>query len=109
MQADQPILELAELQPFTAPGELPSHKIDLTLMPGDVALVDVRDRRRAAWFADLCVGLGPPAEGTVRFRGRDWVLTPEPYAAALRGHVGRIFTDGGWIGFLDVATNILLA
>jgi phospholipid/cholesterol/gamma-HCH transport system ATP-binding protein len=109
MPAGQPILELADLRPSTAPGELPSHKIDLTLMPGDVALVNVRDRRRAAWFADLCVGMVAPAEGTVRFLGRDWVLTPDPYAAALRGRVGRVFADGGWIGFLDVATNILLA
>src|SRR6266550_744759 len=99
MPASRPILELARLRPLTAPGELPSRKIDLTLMPGDVALVDVRDRRRAAWFADLCAGLVPLAKGAVRFLGRDWALIPDHYAAALRGRIGRVFADGGWIEF----------
>jgi phospholipid/cholesterol/gamma-HCH transport system ATP-binding protein len=108
MPADRPVLELARLRPAMAPGELPSRKIDLTLMPGDVALVAVRDRHRAAWFADLCAGLVPLTKGAVRFLGRDWTLVPHHYAAALRGRIGRIFADGGWIEFLDVATNVLL-
>jgi phospholipid/cholesterol/gamma-HCH transport system ATP-binding protein len=33
---------------------------------------------------------------------------PDDYAAALRGRIGRVFASGSWVGFLDVATNILL-
>jgi phospholipid/cholesterol/gamma-HCH transport system ATP-binding protein len=44
----------------------------------------------------------------VRFLGRDWSAMPWDYAAALRGRIGRVFRSGGWIGSVDVATNILL-
>jgi phospholipid/cholesterol/gamma-HCH transport system ATP-binding protein len=108
MAAISPTLELARFLPSTTIDDLPSHEIDLTLMPGDVALVDARDSRRAAWFADLCTGLVLPAAGAARFLSHDWTLVPDYYAAALRGRIGRIFSDGGWIEFLDVPTNVLL-
>jgi phospholipid/cholesterol/gamma-HCH transport system ATP-binding protein len=108
MPAIRPILELVELQPPTAFGELPSRKIDFILMRGDMALVDVRSRDRDVSFADMCSGLVPFPNGTVRFLGHDWAQIPDYYAAALRGHIGRIFAAGGWIEFLDVATNVLL-
>jgi phospholipid/cholesterol/gamma-HCH transport system ATP-binding protein len=109
MPTTRPVLELAQLRlPTTVSGELHSYRIDFTLMPGDAALVDVRRMHRGAWFADLCCGLVPVAEGAVRFLGHDWSQIPDYYAAALRGYIGRIFADGGWIEFLDVATNILL-
>src|SRR5258707_5593325 len=108
MLAGQPILELAQFRPATPLGELPSRKISLAMMPGDVALVEARDRRRAAWFADLCAGLVAASKGAVRFLGHDWVRMPDHYAAALRGRIGRVFADGGWIDFLDVPTNIML-
>jgi phospholipid/cholesterol/gamma-HCH transport system ATP-binding protein len=109
MPATRPVLELAQLQlPTTFSGELHSYRIDFTVMPGDMALVDVRRRHHEAWFADLCSGLVPVGRGAARFLGHDWSQIPDYYAAALRGHIGRIFADGGWIEFLDVATNILL-
>jgi phospholipid/cholesterol/gamma-HCH transport system ATP-binding protein len=109
MAAISPTLELTRFRPSTTIDDLPSHEIDLTLMPGDVALVEARDIRRAAWFADLCTGLVPPATGVARFLGRDWALVPDYYAAAMRGRIGRLFADGGWIESLDVAANVLLA
>ena len=108
MPATRPVLELVELQLPAASGELPSYKIYLALMPGEVALVDVRSRQADVSFADMCSGLVPFPKGTVRFLGQDWARIPDHYAAALRGHIGRIFADGGWIEFLDVASNILL-
>jgi phospholipid/cholesterol/gamma-HCH transport system ATP-binding protein len=108
MPATRPVLELAELQLPTASGELPSYKIDFALMPGDLALVDVRGRQADASFADMCSGLVPRPRGVVRFLGHDWAQIPDYYAAALRGRIGRIFADGGWIEFLDVAANVLL-
>src|SRR6516165_11367522 len=108
MPATQPVLELVELQLPAASGELPSYKIYLALMPGEVALVDVRSREADASFADMCSGLVPFPRGAVRFLGHDWAQIPDYYAAALRGRIGRIFAAGGWIEFLDVATNVLL-
>ena len=106
MASGNPILELSGAR--AAASELPSAKIDLTLNPSDFALVEAHDSRRAAWFADLCSGLVPLHDGQIRFLGRDWAKLPGDYAAALRGRIGRVFYYGGWVGSLDVATNILL-
>jgi len=102
------VLELANVRPSLAPGDQLSAKIDFRLLPGELALVDVRDHRRAAWLADLCSGLVALTEGRVLFLDHDWRKLPDHHAAALRGRIGRIFGLGGWIGFLDIATNILL-
>ena len=108
MAANQAVLEFAGARPSWTPGELPSVKIDFRLLPGEFALVDARDRHQAAWLADLCCGLVSLTEGRIQFLGRDWSNLPDYYAAALRGHIGRVFALGGWIGSLDIATNILL-
>jgi phospholipid/cholesterol/gamma-HCH transport system ATP-binding protein len=108
MPMTEPVLDLADLHPSIAPGEISSARIDLRLMPGEVTLVDARDQRRAAWLADLCCGLIPIAAGRARFLGHDWTTLPDHYAAALRGRIGRIFAHGGWLDFLDVASNVLL-
>jgi phospholipid/cholesterol/gamma-HCH transport system ATP-binding protein len=108
MNAGGAILDLALARSLAAPGDAPPPLYDLKLGPGDLALVDAPDAAQSAWFADLCCGLVPLAEGRVRFLGRDWAAMPHELGAALRGRIGRVFAIGGWIGFLDVATNILL-
>jgi phospholipid/cholesterol/gamma-HCH transport system ATP-binding protein len=82
--------------------------LDLELEPGSLALIDARDPMLAAGFADLCCGLHHPAEGEVRFLRRDWSRQPQETADALRGLIGRVMSDPGWLPFLDAATNILL-
>ena len=108
MATNQAVLEFSGARPTWTPGELPSVKIDFRLLPGEFALVEARDRHQAAWLADLCCGLVSLTEGRIQFLGRDWSKLPDYYAAALRGHIGRVFALGGWIGSLDIATNILL-
>ena len=68
----------------------------------------VRNTQTPPIGADLCSGLMPLAAGSVRFLGHDWSAMPWEYAAALRGRIGRVFQSGGWIGSMDVTTNILL-
>jgi phospholipid/cholesterol/gamma-HCH transport system ATP-binding protein len=82
--------------------------LDLRLEPGDLALIDARDLTLAAGFADLCCGLRRPAAGEVRFLGRDWSQQPAEMADALRGLIGRVMSDPGWLRFLDASTNVLL-
>jgi phospholipid/cholesterol/gamma-HCH transport system ATP-binding protein len=108
MAAGQPVLEISEAAPRSDPDSLRSPPLTLQLAPGDLALVEARDPNRAAWFADLCCGLVPLSAGTVKFLGHDWATAPHDYAAALRGRIGRVFAIGGWIDFVDMATNILL-
>lgn len=102
------VLHIAEAAARTAPDEARTMPITLELAAGDLALVEVRDPGRAAWFADLCCGLVPLAEGSVRFLGHDWAAMPHDYAAAMRGRIGRVFARGNWIEFVDMATNVLL-
>lgn len=108
MISTQPVLDISNAVPHHGPEEFRIPPITLQLFPGDLALVETSDPRRAAWFADLCSGLVRLAEGSVTFLGRDWTVLTHDHAAALRGRVGRVFGDGGWIEFIDTATNILL-
>jgi phospholipid/cholesterol/gamma-HCH transport system ATP-binding protein len=103
-----PILDLAAARPRNDAGEASASEVDLCLRAGEFALVDARHSARPDWLADLCCGLLPLANGSARFLGRDWTAMPQDYAAALRGRIGRVFLSGSWIGFMDVATNILL-
>jgi phospholipid/cholesterol/gamma-HCH transport system ATP-binding protein len=108
MASNGSILDVARARPVTEPDEAPPPLYDLRLAPGDLALVDAPDVAQARDFADLCCGLVPLAEGSVRFLGHEWTKLPLDYAAALRGRIGRVFAAGGWLPFLDAAANILL-
>jgi phospholipid/cholesterol/gamma-HCH transport system ATP-binding protein len=106
--ASVPVIELAAARPQIGADQAPAAEIDLRLMAGELALLDARHSVRPAWLADMCCGLLPLAGGSARFLGRDWSAMPHDYAAALRGRIGRVFSSGSWIGFIDVAANILL-
>src|SRR5262245_46321175 len=108
MPANQPVLDISQAVPATRLDAFRIQPITLQLLPGEFALVESNDPHRVAWFADLCCGFVRLAEGTVSFLGRDWTALTPDYAAALRGRIGRIFGNVGWIDFLDVATNVLL-
>jgi phospholipid/cholesterol/gamma-HCH transport system ATP-binding protein len=108
MDAGHTVLELAGVRASPAEDGPGTAGFELHLMPGELGLIDVPDLRRGGWLADLCCGLIPLKEGRVRFLGHDWPQLPDHYAAALRGRIGRVFSSGGWIAFLDIATNILL-
>lgn len=82
--------------------------IGLTLRAGDFALIDARASERIGLIGDLASGIAACAPGIARFIGRDWTDLPPQHAAALRGRIGRVFADGGWIDFADMATNVLL-
>jgi phospholipid/cholesterol/gamma-HCH transport system ATP-binding protein len=108
LDSSTPVLDLTAARPQVWADQAPVPEIDLRLMAGELALVDARHAARPAWLADLCCGLVPLAAGTARFLGRDWSAVPPAYADALRGRIGRVFSAGSWIGFMDVSTNILL-
>jgi len=102
-----PILRLSHVRSAELFGRIVG-KLDFVLEAGDLALIDARDTALAAAFADLCCGLHRPAEGEVRFLLRDWSRQPPEMADALRGLIGRVMNEPGWLRFLDASTNILL-
>lgn len=107
MAQTDPILRLSHVRSAELFGRILG-KLDLVLEAGDLALIDARDTALAAAFADLCCGLHHPAEGDVRFLQRDWSRQPPETADALRGLIGRVMHEPGWLRFLDASTNILL-
>ena len=108
MASAQPVLDVSNAVALRGPDEPGMAPVSLQLFPGELALIETNDPRRAARFADLCCGLVRLAEGNVTFLGRDWTAMTHDYAAALRGRIGRVFAEGGWIEFVDLATNIFL-
>jgi phospholipid/cholesterol/gamma-HCH transport system ATP-binding protein len=105
--AAYPILSLSNVRSVDLFGRSVG-ALDLQLEAGDLALIDARDLPLAAGFADLCCGLHHPQEGEVRFLQRDWSRQPAEMADALRGLIGRVMSDPGWLRFLDATTNVLL-
>jgi phospholipid/cholesterol/gamma-HCH transport system ATP-binding protein len=108
MASAQLVLDVSNAVPVRRADEPGMAPVSLQLLSGELALIETNDPRRAAHFADLCCGLVPLTEGTVTFLGRDWTAMTHDYAAALRGRIGRIFSESGWIEFVDITTNILL-
>lgn len=103
------ILRLSHVRSAALFGSVGQAELDFTLLPGELVLIDARDPTLAAGFADLCCGLEPIDEGTARFLERDWSALPRELADALRGQIGCVMASPGWLRFLDVATNVLLA
>ena len=101
------ILELADARLTLQSGA--SVAISLALRAGDFALIDARAAERIGLIGDLACGVIACTPGTAHFIGRDWATLPPAHAAALRGRIGRVFADGGWIDFTDMATTLLLA
>ena len=101
------ILTLSGVQSASLFGRA-AEPLDLTLEAGDLALIDARDAVLAATFADLCCGMHQPEAGEVRFLDRDWSRQSLQMADALRGLIGRVMTEPGWLRFLDAETNILI-
>ena len=107
MAAAAPVLDLSGVRSVGLFGRSVG-VLDLRLNPGDLALIDARDLMLAGSFADLCCGLHRPEEGKVRFLQRDWSRQPAEMADALRGLIGRVMSNPGWLRFLDATTNVLL-
>jgi phospholipid/cholesterol/gamma-HCH transport system ATP-binding protein len=108
MRSQAPILDLEVIVGRQQGDNAVGMPLSLRLLSGECALIETAEEVQLAFFADLCSGLIQPQSGHVRFLGHDWRNIPDEYAAALRGRIGRVFTAGAWIPFLDVETNILL-
>jgi phospholipid/cholesterol/gamma-HCH transport system ATP-binding protein len=93
--------------PARATGAL-RRTFDLELAPGALVVVDAGGPETERIFVDVVLGLEPPAAGRVRVLGQDWSRVPADYGRALRGRIGLVPHQGGWLGHLPTATNVLL-
>jgi phospholipid/cholesterol/gamma-HCH transport system ATP-binding protein len=104
-----PILEILGALPMGSVGGLRSVPLDLRIMAGECILIEAQHESQAAEFGDLCCGLLPLSEGSVRFVGYEWSLMTHEAASAMRGQIGRVHGKTSWIGFLGTDVNILLS
>ena len=104
------VLEVNNMTLFTEGSESGHYaNAHFALYGGQLALVRLNKRHQAAAFADAFSGLLPPAKGHVCFFGRDWQASPADIANAMRGKIGRVFSEGGWLDGFNLADNILLS
>ncbi|MDI2089933.1 P-loop NTPase family protein [Commensalibacter oyaizuii] len=106
--ATKVLLELENAKPSFDESSLPPVAFNLKVRAGECVLIECRDLEAASVFADLCSGLVHLREGTVHFKGLNWVSLHEPRLSALRGRIGRVFQKGGWMDMYSVGINILL-
>jgi phospholipid/cholesterol/gamma-HCH transport system ATP-binding protein len=108
MRSPGAVLELIAAEPGLTSG-LATAPLSLRVSAGECVVIEADDAEQLEAFADLCSGIAPLYAGEVRYLGHDWTDLPHDHAAALRGRIGRVFANGGWLPFLDAETNILLS
>ncbi|MCX5615801.1 ABC transporter ATP-binding protein [Bombella sp. TMW 2.2559] len=109
------ILKLDDAVPVSDSTGLPPVKYNLAMEAGECVFVECRDNFRTSQFADFCAGLLPVKQdaatgreqGTVKCMGLDWAELDERRAQALRGRIGRITEESGWIDLYEMHLNIL--
>ena len=82
--------------------------ITLEVWSTDLLLLLVEHPGQGTAFADGCSGLLMPSAGEIRFLSRSWPRLKPDTANALRGHIGRVFSEGSWIHSLTLIENTLL-
>lgn len=82
--------------------------IDLKVRRSDLVLVLLERHNTESPLCDLAQGLLTPADGDVRFMGERWTDMPPRRQSDMRGRIGRVFDQGGWISNLSMYDNILL-
>lgn len=102
-----PVLELREAVPIFDEEGLSPLKYTLAVEPGDCVFIESRDDLQTAQFTNLCAGILPIGSGKVRCMGLEWQALDERRAHALRGRIGRISEDSGWIDLYGMHLNIL--
>ncbi|WP_173575930.1 ABC transporter ATP-binding protein [Acetobacter fallax] len=102
------MLELMNATPFFEDSGLPPVALNLRLMPGECMVVETRDMPRATMFADLCSGLIPLNNGTVKVMGLDWTSLDVKRGNALRGRIGRITRRASWTNLFGAHVELML-
>ncbi|MCX2563880.1 ABC transporter ATP-binding protein [Acetobacter thailandicus] len=105
-RATGPVLELNKAVPSFDESGLPPVPFSMKLMPGECAIIEVRDNSRATAFADMCSGLVPLVDGAVKFMGLDWADLRDREKNALRGRIGRMSHRSSWPDFLGTYMGI---
>lgn len=105
---DKILLAVEDAKPFFEDSVLPPVAYNLVVRTGECVVIETSRMGLSTAFADLCSGVVGLESGHVQFEGMDWTSLKEPRLSALRGRIGRIFQQGGWVDMYPVAINILM-
>jgi len=83
--------------------------VELRLEPTQWALVEVPHDRDALPLAPAAQGLVLADAGRVAFLGHVWNDRQLSTEATLRGRIGRVFAQRGWVSNLSVLENVVLS
>ncbi len=82
--------------------------ITFKIGPGDIVLIRPDNRHIPLPLCDMAEGL-VEHEGTVSFLGKLWPDLSPDAQSQLRGQIGRVFHEPGWISSLNIYNNITLS
>lgn len=103
------VIDLIEARPLSEEDGMLPVKYNLSLAPGECALIECRDAQQTSFFTDLCLGLIPLSEGKIRCLGLEWAKLEEKRVCALRGRINRMSQNSGWMELYGTHMNILWA
>ena len=80
-----------------------------SLLPGELVMVRNENGPSPLPLAAAAQGLVGADEGDVRYAGRSWEEVDPRSQCTLRGTIGRVFAEWGWVSNLNVLENVVLA
>lgn len=83
--------------------------LELDLVQGEVALIQVDDEGDASTLLDLCLGLVDPIGGQVRFLGIDWAAHTPRERFGRRRRIGAVVQTDVWPVHMSVLESVLVA
>jgi phospholipid/cholesterol/gamma-HCH transport system ATP-binding protein len=105
----RPVLSLQGVSPTERQFSARPIRLDLELLRGEAALVQVDDETDAAALVDLCIGLRDPGAGQVRFLGIDWTTRTQRERMNRRRRIGAVVQTDVWPAHMTVLDSVLLA
>jgi len=83
-------------------------EFSIALKPGDLTVILLERNNIGLPLCDLAEGMLDPAQGTVKFMGQSWREMSAKVVSDMRGRIGRVFHERGWVSNLSVYDNIIL-
>ena len=83
--------------------------ISFAACAGDLILILLGSHSGYVPFSECAEGLTDPEQGYVEFLGQRWEGMDQPRQCDMRGRIGRVFHDHGWVSNLSVYDNVALS
>ncbi|WP_428387067.1 ATP-binding cassette domain-containing protein [Mucisphaera sp.] len=95
--------------PATIHHDTPLYDVNLSLVPGQLTLIQTEPDQPRLPIADALAGIIEPRWGSVRVDGHRWADLSPQAASRLRSQIGRVFEADRWVHRLSMEENLFLA